>query len=557
MSDIIKTLHTLTSWNGAFPVLPPLDSETPVQSDIAIELTVAADVPLVNLSRVLLSRRSVRSFSPQALSLSLFSQILKYACGTRKEPSDPQLRTYPSAGALFDVGIHIVAQRVEGLEPGIYEYEANTHSLKPRRSTSSLRRDLQECFGDGEQLRVASEATFLVVMTIPLQRLGRKYGARAYRFALQESGHIAQNLALVAEGLHCGAVSLGAFLDEGATALISDDQLDEKAIYIMALGVKANQVDLDASKVQNPAVNPLEHQVLQILAGQVSNAPQHHHAVEVYRQAGRDALDRLTDNWLHWRIHTESWNLMVDADLQATLLEMKDRGWIKGFWHLHKSDGGHHLRLRIQLAIQAKRRFVEEMLEASFHRLLHAGKLSSFHRGAYDPEVQLFGGQEAMDLVHEVFMLESLFFPQLISKDPSLAYRASLLWLDIFFRSLGMDNFEKWDVWKKVSRFRSFASQESLNASPLIPLLRGIASLQQADIEESFCDLVPDGASILPQLIRLGQRLNLEASRAAIKIRASCSILVVFHWNRLQLDGPEQATLCQLWTEAIHPHGNF
>jgi nitroreductase len=75
------------------------------------------------------TRRSVRRYKAEPLSISQLSQILWSAQGIT---TASKYRAIPSAGATFPLEAYTLVgeQTVAGLKAGIYHYEANSHSLR-------------------------------------------------------------------------------------------------------------------------------------------------------------------------------------------------------------------------------------------------------------------------------------------------------------------------------------------------------------------------------------------------------------------------------------------
>ena len=65
-----------------------------------------------------------------------------------------------------------------------------------------------------------------------------KYGERGYRFILQESGHIAQNVYLLCEALGLKCCALGGFRisDEQIEKFLGIDGLTESIVYTLVVG---------------------------------------------------------------------------------------------------------------------------------------------------------------------------------------------------------------------------------------------------------------------------------------------------------------------------------
>jgi SagB-type dehydrogenase family enzyme len=198
----------------------------------SVSLRPARQLPGAALWDCLRRRRSVRDFSPEPLSQESLSLLLWAAQGISQR-GFMDLRTAPSAGALYPVETYVCAVRVEGLKPGIYHWELPVERL----ALVAAREDAAAaaCAACLEQEMVmAAAATF--VWSAVWARSAQKYGDRALRYAYLDAGHLAQNLHLAATGLGLGACMVGAFLDDAMNALIGVDGQEEAVIYAACVG---------------------------------------------------------------------------------------------------------------------------------------------------------------------------------------------------------------------------------------------------------------------------------------------------------------------------------
>jgi len=182
----------------------------------------------VSVEEALLHRRSVRSYSVEALSLDELSQLLWAAQGV----TDPRgFRSAPSAGALYPLELYALAGEVEDLAPGLYRYEPRRHQL-----LHTLDGDLRSGLAEAAlwQEPVAQGAV-VMVFTAVYERTTQKYDERGIRYVHIELGHAAQNLCLQATALDLGAVTIGAFFDDEVTALL-DLPEDERPLYLIPVG---------------------------------------------------------------------------------------------------------------------------------------------------------------------------------------------------------------------------------------------------------------------------------------------------------------------------------
>jgi SagB-type dehydrogenase family enzyme len=183
----------------------------------------------LSLEKALLSRRSVRDFKDQALTLSQLSQLLWAAQGI----TDPQgFRTAPSAGALYPLEVYVVVGKVEGLPAGVYKYRPRGHQVV-RVLSGDRRKEIAQAALDQEALK---QGAAILIFSGVYERTSWKYGERAERYVHIEVGHAAQNVLLQATALGLGGVPVGAFQDEEikkVAALLED----EHPLLLIPVGV--------------------------------------------------------------------------------------------------------------------------------------------------------------------------------------------------------------------------------------------------------------------------------------------------------------------------------
>lgn len=180
---------------------PPLAPPTP------IGLPAPALRGAVSVEQALAARRSVRDYAAGALTLTQLAQLLWAAQGVTATAQD--LRSAPSAGALYPLEVYVAVHEVSGLAAGVYRYLPQTHALQLV-VAHSVRAELARAAL--AQAAVARAPATLVLAAVPA-RTRAKYGERAARYVQLEAGHAAQNLQLQAVALGLGAVVIGAFDD--------------------------------------------------------------------------------------------------------------------------------------------------------------------------------------------------------------------------------------------------------------------------------------------------------------------------------------------------------
>lgn len=158
-------------------------------------------------------RRSVRQYTKTPLSIGVLSQLLWAAQGVT---GPGQKRATPSAGGLYPLHLQIVVQRVSALEPGIYKYQADSHSLKL--VGDSVRKEAMHELGIGDQPWLKEAAIVIGVSakigdTISHFESQPPQGERGARYVYMETGALAQNVHLQSTALGFGCVLVAGFDD--------------------------------------------------------------------------------------------------------------------------------------------------------------------------------------------------------------------------------------------------------------------------------------------------------------------------------------------------------
>lgn len=186
-----------------------------------LELPAPSRAPRTALATIA-RRRSERRFSDAAIALGDLGSILHDAA------QPPLLSTA--------VRIHVVANRVTGLEPGIYRFHGTEHALELTRRGRY-----------GEQARSAAlaqeaigDAAAVVILSADRRAMFARQGARGYRHAFLEAGMVGQRILLGAVARDLGGCPVGAFYDDDAAELIGVDPALEWVVHFTALGAPAS-----------------------------------------------------------------------------------------------------------------------------------------------------------------------------------------------------------------------------------------------------------------------------------------------------------------------------
>ncbi len=194
--------------------------------------------PSIGLVAAMRSRRSVRRYADIPLSLPELSFLLWSSQGVRQRTDTATQRTVPSAGSRHAFETVILANRVEGLQSGLYQFLACDGALSVLSERAGISEDL--CAACRGQMFVSSAAAVFFWVAVPARMVWR-YGERGYRYLFLDAGHVCQNLYLAAEAISCGACAIGAYSDDDVNRLLGLDGDERFVLYAAAVGKKEEQ----------------------------------------------------------------------------------------------------------------------------------------------------------------------------------------------------------------------------------------------------------------------------------------------------------------------------
>lgn len=189
-------------------------------------------------ARVLLDRRTWRSFSKRPLELSDLATLLGLTWGAQRwldlgEIGSMPLKTSPSGGGRHPIEVYVLAPRVKGLPRGLYHYLPDKHALE-RLSEGATSRTVVRYLADQWWF---GDACALLVMTAVFPRVQWRYRfPRAYRAVLVEAGHFCQTFCLVATWLGLAPFCSMAFEDSLIEADLGINGVTESALYAAGVG---------------------------------------------------------------------------------------------------------------------------------------------------------------------------------------------------------------------------------------------------------------------------------------------------------------------------------
>jgi len=216
-------LHRASSCWESLPAVAMEHREAQVsERSIPLAAPTAFDVP-----KVILRRRSARSYSGASIPLDALGQVLGYSLGRADGTRTFRLATR-DAGLL---GCHVVVLDVDGLDQGLYAVEGAGEALLPLAMGSFRERLFHLSLGQ----EIAQRCAAIVVYTAPADESITAYGDRAYRYLHVEAGMAGQRLQLAAQAHGIGACGIGGFFDDEAATLV-DCNANDFVLYLVTIG---------------------------------------------------------------------------------------------------------------------------------------------------------------------------------------------------------------------------------------------------------------------------------------------------------------------------------
>lgn len=150
----------------------------------------------------------------------------------RVSGGDMYLRSAPSAGGLYPAEVYIIANNRSFLAPGIYSYQAQTHSLVHFWESDQVWDSLQVACFSHPVFRITDLA---IATTAVFNRSAWRYQDRAYRRIFLDTGHLLGNIELAGAINDYRPYFIGGFDDQAVNDLLYLNQAQEGAIAIIPL----------------------------------------------------------------------------------------------------------------------------------------------------------------------------------------------------------------------------------------------------------------------------------------------------------------------------------
>ena len=240
-----KDAERIEAFNSPYVIARAAQPYKIYPANTSIDLGLYKLEPQTTLHEILNHRRSLRQYNEAyKISLNELAYILYNSYGVTKtfkiaESFEVEgswgLRNIPSAGGLYPLELYIVILNGH-IKSGLYHYRTDTNMLeflKEGDFRDYLRNNMQ-C----EPYVNISAASAVVFSTGIFERVAIKYGDRAYRFLIQESGIVGQTITLLIESIGLGSCWIGAYIDDKINELLGIDGVYETVNNVIVIGKK-------------------------------------------------------------------------------------------------------------------------------------------------------------------------------------------------------------------------------------------------------------------------------------------------------------------------------
>ncbi len=178
-------------------------------------------------------RQTRRKYKEEYISLEELSYLLWATQGIVRKTETRTYRNVPSACGRHPFESYIIANRISGLEKGLYRYVATQHKLVHLYSDVDIDKRVNECT-NGQTFVGAASAVF-VWSCIPY-RSEWELGITAHKAILLDAGHICQNLYIACESLKLGVCAIADYNQERIDELLGIDGIEELTVYLASVG---------------------------------------------------------------------------------------------------------------------------------------------------------------------------------------------------------------------------------------------------------------------------------------------------------------------------------
>jgi SagB-type dehydrogenase family enzyme len=192
----------------------------------------------MSVAEAIRQRTSRRHFS-EPLKLAEISEVLYFANGFKGFLDQGKFglsckTTAPSAGSRHPLEMYGVLDNVQGVEKGVYHFDAENHALE-KISQNNLSREVVLKMLHNQERLIGANFFFL---TAVYERTAWKYGPRSYRFIHLDAGHVGQNVYLIGEAMGLSVCAIGNWDRQLVKEILHLDEQKEITVYALAVGKK-------------------------------------------------------------------------------------------------------------------------------------------------------------------------------------------------------------------------------------------------------------------------------------------------------------------------------
>jgi nitroreductase len=217
------------AYKASCQIISPTELSVPGPEDLGVKVGAGKQLSgkencpeQFTFSETVIRRRSKRNFVPTGLSYDCFDWLTSLLC------TGPGQTVQPVESSLQ---IGILADRVEGLEPGFYLLDRTTSSCCLVKSGHFLEEMARACL---DQVWVG-RASLNFLFMVNLETMEQTWGPRGYRHALITAGRLGHRIYLGATAAGLGALAIGALYDSETADLL---ELNKKSrlLYLVEAG---------------------------------------------------------------------------------------------------------------------------------------------------------------------------------------------------------------------------------------------------------------------------------------------------------------------------------
>jgi len=187
------------------------------------------------------------------------------------------LRAAPSAGGLYPAEIYLISRGTPLLPPGLYNYQAKTHSLIHFWEKLVWTTLQEACFWhpilDSTQIAIVSTAIFY--------RSSWRYQDRAYRRIYLDTGHLLGNIELAGALTDFRPHLIGGFIDEAVNDLLYLESEQEGVITVIPL---ADLLDPKQNLPLAPTALPSDTKIDYPIISDGELLKYFHHATQIFSE---------------------------------------------------------------------------------------------------------------------------------------------------------------------------------------------------------------------------------------------------------------------------------